>query len=864
MNYRQIFHHSIWLVVVLSATSFYIAMIIEIDKRYDKYYVSKAFNWLYTASESNGIFRWMLCLFIISAFGVFAHKWFHDKKANICSLTIRLILGVVITYVCLCDEYWKFAHICYNVTFAHILCGIAIIACFYSLWLYVRNINNAKSCVGERKEPFEQGECVRLFTTDFIEDKHISNSISLYAKELSERMWHTTNQEEAFAIGVAGSWGSGKTTFLKALRKEISKEMVIMNFEPWNCKSPAVIIEDFFSSFRDLLSVHVDPFLSKPVTSYAQHLNTINRMDPWWAFGRNLALAHYEDDTTTLKKRISESLKLSKKKIVVFVDDIDRLDKDELYEVLRLVRNTANLPYLYYVVTYDKDYVVKLLARKGINAPAIYLEKIFNVEVMLPKVTRFDLLNVLYSDMKQMIDEDLVEKIEECVIEQNLTYIISHLLTNYREVKRFARQFAMHYTFAKNNLNLAEFNIFDLFLLELIRYVDFNVYNVLRDDPSQILDWSKNSNPKITALKKNILEELSAGFEGKRKFNRYLLEIIKRLFGEQVGRQSNSVAYANNFTRYFTLGVEDKKIYQYELDCLLNSDADTIKSTLASWFLVDEKQKKDAESLLFLISQTDSSVLTTVQWRNLILILEGLYANNVNNASLHRVLHVKLQSEQIPEGDKEGNRKWLFNRLSHLFINSEYAILFFRICKSNLHCNKILNDDDLTKLMNLVFNNYVNNDHPDAIDILDKNSKLFALISNAFQTYYPVDEYENGFEDYHENLIWDSMKEYYKENRSKEIQRFDEFFRSSITDQEMYEGLDPNAFYENYLNRVTEYFRSEDFLLSYRESCFETNDNTAKTLTYNKKSKSNKKNNKDNKKVSKTKLLKKGLYIKQK
>ena len=42
-----------------------------------------------------------------------------------------------------------------------------------------------------------------------------------------------------------------------------------------------------------------------------------------------------------LKNDISNELLHLKKKVFVVIDDVDRLDKDEVFEVLRLVRNTA-------------------------------------------------------------------------------------------------------------------------------------------------------------------------------------------------------------------------------------------------------------------------------------------------------------------------------------------------------------------------------------------------------------------------------------------------------------------------------------------------------------------------------------------
>src|SRR5690606_5537173 len=47
-------------------------------------------------------------------------------------------------------------------------------------------------------------------------------------------------------------------------------------------------------------------------------------------------------DIETLKERIGLILKENKSKVVIFIDDIDRLDKVEIHSIFRLVKLTAD------------------------------------------------------------------------------------------------------------------------------------------------------------------------------------------------------------------------------------------------------------------------------------------------------------------------------------------------------------------------------------------------------------------------------------------------------------------------------------------------------------------------------------------
>ncbi|NOT93663.1 MAG: hypothetical protein HOP05_18635 [Ferruginibacter sp.] len=79
----------------------------------------------------------------------------------------------------------------------------------------------------------------------------------------------------ALAIGINGSWGSGKTSFTNMIKEQIdNNNRVIINFNPWRSSSANKIIEDFFELFISELKPH-DPELSSSITSYAKSLTKI-------------------------------------------------------------------------------------------------------------------------------------------------------------------------------------------------------------------------------------------------------------------------------------------------------------------------------------------------------------------------------------------------------------------------------------------------------------------------------------------------------------------------------------------------------------------------------------------------------------
>ena len=139
------------------------------------------------------------------------------------------------------------------------------------------------------------------------------------------------------------------------------------------------------------------------------------------------------------KTKIENGLKQLDRPIVVTIDDIDRLAADEMFEVLRLIRNTAAFPNLIFIVCYDKDYVVRQIQNKGITDSELYLEKIFPLELSLPKTEEVSLVDTFrYS----LIHMHFLHGRHDSLI-KNLTkedeLMMVRMLPTYRKMKRFAR-----------------------------------------------------------------------------------------------------------------------------------------------------------------------------------------------------------------------------------------------------------------------------------------------------------------------------------------------------------------------------------------------------------------------------------------
>ena len=177
------------------------------------------------------------------------------------------------------------------------------------------------------------------------------------------------------------------------MKKEIKKEdfAEIVEFNPWLCNSPEQVTQDFFATLINELSPKHST-LSRDINKYAKLLNKIAKPS-LSIFGIDLDLTPGDDSLDELKENISKKLAKLPKKVVILIDDTDRLEGNEVFEILRLIRNTADFKNVIYIATYDKEYVTDVLKGNKIKEPSAYLEKIFQTEVHLLKVEVFFLYN---------------------------------------------------------------------------------------------------------------------------------------------------------------------------------------------------------------------------------------------------------------------------------------------------------------------------------------------------------------------------------------------------------------------------------------------------------------------------------------
>lgn len=509
-----------------------------------------------------------ICLIALICWIPFCSKWTRIGK-DIRRLTIAVAALIFLVY-------WEGG----SVAYAQIIAGFTyreFITCLLLIPLILSSIQIVTHRF--KREATTEKDTSGGFSNDDFDDSQISDNLKKYASHILDKLIVTNIRKHSYALGVTGSWGSGKTTFLEVLKSHVKGRAEIVIFNPWMCRTPEQVTLDFFASLRHQLSSSYR--ISKSIKDYARALNGIS-LTPFLGLSLNIH-AVQGDSLYVKKKKLSDKLAELPKPVIVFIDDLDRLEREEVFEVLRLIRNTADLSNLIYVVAYDKAYVRQVLEQKNIGNALAYLEKIFPVEVCLPKVEKYLIWDVLQSEIcAPGSSDEFVKQLFQDISTEAYQELILQILNTYRRAKRFARIYMLNMTYINRELQL-EFNQVDLFWLILLQIHNPRAYEVLVYDPSILLKMVNNR----WILKEGIVDEVKKDQSnnphmGEGFWTSETHRLLDLLFGRNPKPLQQSVCFVENYDKYFALNISKYKLTFGELNSLLEGN-DSPESIVREW-----------------------------------------------------------------------------------------------------------------------------------------------------------------------------------------------------------------------------------------------------------------------------------------
>lgn len=421
-----------------------------------------------------------------------------------------------------------------------------------------------------------------------------------FAEQLARAMI-SYNSPEAFTIGLYGPWGSGKTSVINLLEEELneqSNDCIVVRFNPWLCSTPDQMISQFFeqlkSDVRMLESkqgtpeamrnfVEVSKNICEAVGKYADALkwarvipglNALGTIFEALGTGTEIYQKIVGDADTPKslqdhKNRIHRILEEQKQKIIVIIDDLDRLSSDEIVAVFQLVKSLADFPYMIYLLAFDRDIVVKALADVQKGDGQAYLEKIVQMPFELPQASDWDIQQIFYGRLKRILPDFPNGSRENVHFIELFQEGIQPFISCIRDITRYFNTFSLKYAMLRD-----EIDSLDLIAVTCLQVFQPKVYTQLpfyKDDLcGDMTSWpgvreNESRREKIVydELMRNVLDnkELATEYLLKSLFPRLTLNLRnimtpRRYNSAQDRFFHHSISAKECFDRYFTLSLE--------------------------------------------------------------------------------------------------------------------------------------------------------------------------------------------------------------------------------------------------------------------------------------------------------------------
>lgn len=577
------------------------------------------------------------------------------------------------------------------------------------------------------------------FTGGFGVDEPITSSEEdllnrkIDAYDAAEKLLATKTENNAFTFGIVAPWGNGKTSFLYMMKEHIeaknADDVVIMSFHPWKYGKSSNLTYLFFEELSKALAPYSTIF-SRDIIRYARSVSSIENstMKFLGSILGCLVPQTVEEQYEDLKKKISNI----QRKIVVFIDDIDRLGANEIEELFRLVRNTSNLPSMYFVMAYDKKYVVDTLKNMFPSHSLSYTEKILQEEFFLPIIKGNELKAVLREKLSAFLDSEEMEQVDKLLNRELFNSIdVFDYLGNIRDIKRLANALQLHLIKLHGEIDICDYIILEIlrqqypFVLALI--IDRKNDILLLNNSGKYVCFNGENGPeeKNEILAKmypfkgfNILEYIKENSEAlsvpKAKIDS-LKKLLDALWGEYRTHSSKGINVPEYTQRYFYSSILDSEVSDVEFEEKWLSPFEEMKPTLKEWMvnksysLVKNVEEINAENkadvykllhMLFYIGSIGDRYVPEFQ---------------VMVERIKKLKKMNVESHDYLAEDKEEFLKCLYENGINSFMLGFLCKLFR---KGSFEEDFILSEDEVVKIQQDLFLQYIKEYHP-MNDVLD-------------------------------------------------------------------------------------------------------------------------------------------------
>ncbi len=426
-------------------------------------------------------------------------------------------------------------------------------------------------------------------------------------------------RKDSIVLGLLGTWGSGKTSIINMALEHINDvhkhnedklNPFIVKFNPWNYADKDQLIRQFFRQLSvtlrrkdyganaEKIGIGIETYASllDPLACIPQFglipkmISKVLRL-----FGKSLTSWGYQksNDLESIKSELNKLLDGQERKIIIIIDDIDRLSDIEIRQIFQLVKSLCDFHNTIYILAFDKKVAISALDRVQEGYGAKYLHKVVQVPFEIPLITKKEIDKLLFSQLDELLKDIPQEKWDR--VRWGNVYLdgLRHFFNTIRDVNLYINSLRFSLDMVKDEVDIMDF----LAITGLQVFVP-EVYYGIRDNKEEfsgVFDSTSGarevSQERTKALCDGIISKSDEYPQEKVK------ELLKLLFPKleaiysnvyygseslREWRKGGRICSPDMFDVFFRLSIPKDEISRTELEAILSIavNPDTFAETL--------------------------------------------------------------------------------------------------------------------------------------------------------------------------------------------------------------------------------------------------------------------------------------------
>lgn len=402
-----------------------------------------------------------------------------------------------------------------------------------------------------------------------------------FAKVVADRIELSPDGQPSTVFGLVGPWGSGKTTLLKTIASHLPEWKVVW-FSPWSVSDVGSITAEFVTALAGAFPQKRK--VRKAIAKYARFGVPVLNLIP---FAGPVAATLADQTLVALSKRPawheafdSLSLEIASQhvRVLMIVDDVDRLDSEELRALLRVVRLLGRFQNVHYLMAYDEATIDGVLGAQAQGESSQFMEKIVQYPFEVPPASMLE---------RRRWGREIVDSLSSARVTDDHREQLVGALAAGLDTPRAANRLREQLVSLAVLVAAAEVDVLDFIALTWLRTTHHGLWDHIRLNRDQYLDWTGRETSDAFDQRRASMRSLIRRSHSKPAENivAFLFEpptVESALAGDRRWRLRNS----RYFDRYFHIGIDDadvsEQVVEQAVSTLLAGESGPTVQTLRS------------------------------------------------------------------------------------------------------------------------------------------------------------------------------------------------------------------------------------------------------------------------------------------